>query len=654
MFSTPGISTSAQIVSAASNCATSGPSAGAYSITICITSPIGNKLSGDIAVTASTSVTGTNPGIQRLVFTMNNVYLLTDYQSPYTFTLPTTRFVDGNYTISASALMRDGFTSTQANLSTSFNNGVTTLPVNKNTFTPVVGTLPLNGNPLVVVASGDGASGEANETAVTNLISSWNPNLMLYLGDVYEKGTPTEFYNWYGTTQNFGIFRAITDPAIGNHEYSASNTAAGYFDYWNNVPNYYSFTTGGWHFISLNANSQFGQYSTSSAQYKWLAQDLAANTAACTIVYWHQPLYNIGAEPPQTAMQPIWALLVQDKVDIVLNGHDHDYQRWVPLDSSGTPNSSGVTEFVVGGSGHGIQTFTTTDSRVVKGFDSTTKPAPYGALRLQLYASQATFNYINTAGTVLDSGTIVCKNSNSVSTPTPTATITSTLTSAPTATPTPLAPTDTPTDTSTSTPTPTLPAPTDTLTPTATDTLPTATVTPTPTPTNILPTATDTPIPTVTPTPAIITLTPNADAYVISTSPDSNFGTNASLRADASPTTVSYLMFNVQGLSGTPAKATLRVYFSSTASTGVQISGVSITSWGEKTITYNNAPAVNSSSAGSSGTVNIAGTWVNIDITSLITGNGLVSMAITTTSTTQANIASRESGSNSPQLIIQN
>ena len=55
-------------------------------------------------------------------------------------------------------------------------------------------------------------------------------------------------------------------------------------------------------------------------------------------------------------MADIWALMAQDGVSIVLNGHDHDYQRWVPLDGNGNPSATGITEFVAGGAGHGLQT----------------------------------------------------------------------------------------------------------------------------------------------------------------------------------------------------------------------------------------------------------------------------------------------------------
>jgi hypothetical protein len=411
LFTIFGSGDNSQVVNAASNCSTSGPTSGAYTITVCLTSPTGSTLAGNVPVTATISETGTKPMIQHMIFNLKGAYLLTDYQSPYTFTLQTARFVDGSYVIQAAPILGTGFTPTPVNVTFTFQNGVTTPPVNNNKFTPALGTNPGSGKPLVVAAVGDGASGEANEGKVTSLISSWAPNLMLYLGDVYEKGTPTEFYNWYGSTQNFAAFRAITDPTVGNHEYTSSSTAAGYFDYWNNVPNYYSFNAGGWHFISLNANAINGQVQSKpgTAQYDWLSSDLTANKAVCTLVFWHQPVYNIGSEKPQTSMQPIWTLLAQQKVEIVLNGHDHNYQRWVALDGSGNPSSSGVTEFVVGGGGHSIQAFTKTDSRVAVGFDSKTKPVPYGALRLNLSSTKATYNYINTAGTVLDSGTITCK-----------------------------------------------------------------------------------------------------------------------------------------------------------------------------------------------------------------------------------------------------
>jgi len=208
---------------------------------------------------------------------------------------------------------------------------------------------------LFLAAIGDGASGEPAETSVVNQIANWNPNLFLYLGDVYEKGSPAEFVNYYdGGGTLYGRFRAISNPTVGNHEYSFDAQASGYFDYWDNVPHYYSFNAAGWHFISLDSTSQYGQTSPGTAQYQWLQQDLAADNAACTLVYYHHPLYNVGPEGPTTRMSGIWSMLVQHGGVLVLNGHDHDYQRYVPLDSAGVPNVNGVTEIVAGSGGMGL------------------------------------------------------------------------------------------------------------------------------------------------------------------------------------------------------------------------------------------------------------------------------------------------------------
>jgi chitodextrinase len=396
------------VQAAGTSCVTSSPASGAYTVTPCITGPAdGATVSGAQTISATYTTTGANPGVAKLIFYFGGQYLITDYQNPYTFTLPSTKFVDGAYTLEVEALMKDGFTSQRASISVTLNNGITTPPVNTNTFTPTNGTTPAAGQPFTLVAAGDGADGATNSGNVTNLISSWNPNLFLYVGDVYEKGTATEFYNWYGQASTFyGRFKPITDPVVGNHEYE-NGVAPGYFDYWNNVPNYYSYDAAGWHFIALNSNCSLLQNcAAGQAQYNWLLNDLNTHNNACTIAYFHHPVYNVGPEGYATSMNDIWALMAQHGVDIVLTGHDHDYQRWVPLNGSGVPSSTGITEFVTGSGGHGIQQFITTDSRMAIGYD--TSPYSFGALRLQLNQDGAGFQYINYQGIVLDSGAIPC------------------------------------------------------------------------------------------------------------------------------------------------------------------------------------------------------------------------------------------------------
>jgi hypothetical protein len=120
---------------------------------------------------------------------------------------------------------------------------------------------------------------------------------------------------------------------------------------------------------------------------------------------------------------------------------------------------------------------------------------------------------------------------------------------------------------------------------------------------------------------------------------------------DGSPVIRSYLRFTVQGLNGTVTKATLRIFANSASSSSLVASGVSDNTWTESTINYNNAPALGSM-IGSSSPVT-AGAWISIDITAYITGNGTYNLAVTTPGGTAISLASRQSGANAPQLIIE-
>jgi hypothetical protein len=439
LLSLAAISFSARAQTAVAGCPDSSEPSDKSVVTICFTSPTeGASLTGNVTVAVATNLTSESADIQRMVFTLNGVYLLTTYTSPFVFTLPTEKWADGSYTIQASTVMRDGDTPAQASITVTFSNGNATAPVNTNQFTPSTGNPPADGAPFIVAAAGDGASGEDTASKVVKTILSLHPNLFLYLGDVYESGSVAEFYNWYGTnSSNFSALRAITDPTIGNHEYTNGVNGAGYFDYWDNIPSYYSFDANGWHFISLNANvtKVFGA-KPDTPEYNWLAHDLDANAKTCTIAFYHEPLFNIGAEGPTVAMAPIWALLANYKVPIVLNGHDHDYQRWVPLDGNGEPSASGITEFVAGGAGHGLQDFVKTDIRVA--YSNDMNPTAFGVLLLELSSTGADFSYHSSNGSILDSGFIPCVSGQvstfTASDPTPVLTATAILADASTST----------------------------------------------------------------------------------------------------------------------------------------------------------------------------------------------------------------------------
>lgn len=150
---------------------------------------------------------------------------------------------------------------------------------------------------------------------------------------------------------------------------------------------------------------------------------------------------------------------------------------------------------------------------------------------------------------------------------------------------------------------------------------------------------------------AAYTFRPVADAYVAGDAAATNYGTAATLKADASPFYRSYLRFHLEGLSGTVTQATLRLYTTSSSSTGYQVRGVIGQDWEEGAVTYNSAPAVGSI-LNTSGSIS-SGTWTTLDVTPYITGNGTYDLALTTTSTSVLNFSSRDAGSNPPELVIE-
>ncbi|MGB0388661.1 MAG: DUF7594 domain-containing protein [Ardenticatenaceae bacterium] len=632
------------------SCDSSGRSG--YTVTLCFTEPFdGATLRGveDVSVTAS--VSGSNPGVRRLVFYLDDEYLLTDYEAPYTFELPSDHFVDDSVTLEVEALMRDGFVTDRTTINIRLDNDVTSPPVNTNTFTPR-GREPSAGDPLLLIATGDGAAGRTQGADVTNDIVALDPDMFLYLGDVYEDGTYTEFFNWYGTSERFfGRFRDITNPILGNHE-EHNNEAPGYEFYWDNVPDFYSFDRGGWHMIALNSNSGFDEFEPGTAQYDWLEDDLAANDAACTLVFFHHPVYSVGPQGDTERLDEIWALMAQAEVDVVLAGHDHSYQRWHPLDENGNRDSEGITQFVAGAGGHGVQGFDRNDSRLAEGADSR---SGLGSLVMELHPDRMSFEYVNIDEEVLDSGVIRCSGG-----------------SAPDTTP-PSRPSDLAATTPNGEVVLTWDASTDNTgiasyriyrDGSRLDSVDGTTLTYTDD-SALLDTnysyrvdavdpggnnsALSSPVSLRTPDARTLTLTPEADSYVNADRATSNFGSNTSLRTDGSPQIRTYLRFEVPTLGGSVTDATLRVFANSSSSSGYTVHDVQNDSWAESSINYNNAPTVGSS-VGDSDSFS-SNSWTSVDLSSLVTQDGDLSVALLSSSSSSIRYSSRES-SNPPELRI--
>ena len=213
-----------------------------------------------------------------------------------------------------------------------------------------------------LVAAGDIACGPdsrkspngCHQLDTSRLIDALRPDAVTPLGDLqYPSGSLSDFRRSFAPT--WGRWFARMRPAPGNHEYEGG--PRGYFAYFGSRAGpgrrgYYSWNLGGWHLISLNGNCDVVGCGPGSAQERWLRADLAAHPARCTLAYWHQPRFSSGPHGDSTAVRPLWRDLQAAGADVVLSGHDHDYERFAPqLDSGQRDDARGIVQFVVGTGG---------------------------------------------------------------------------------------------------------------------------------------------------------------------------------------------------------------------------------------------------------------------------------------------------------------
>ena len=249
------------------------------------------------------------------------------------------------------------------------------------------------GAPSVVWAVGDAADGGARAGTVASMVTSRRIDLLLYLGDVYDNGTALEFDRNYRPL--YGGLGEITAPTIGNHEWP--NVATGYVPYWTDVrdtppPFWYAFAASGWQLISLNSNIP-----TSTDQLNWLRTLIEATPGygTCRIAFMHHPRYSAGAHGDLPTLQGIFDELRGD-ASIALAGHDHDMQRFRPVD--------GITQFVQGAGGNWLYPVNRDDPRLAF-FDDT----HYGALRIKLRPGSAGVSFVARSGKALDRSAVTCQ-----------------------------------------------------------------------------------------------------------------------------------------------------------------------------------------------------------------------------------------------------
>jgi hypothetical protein len=260
------------------------------------------------------------------------------------------------------------------------------------------------------------------------LILGASPTAVAALGD--DQYDATDYATLDDYTKVFdptwGRFKPLICPVPGNHEYpmgtttSVFNATLGYFQYFNTANTlcppgaidhgWYSYDLGSWHVIALNSNCtsadgclNFNHGQVPPEELAWLQNDLATHPGVCTIAYWHHPLFTDAVSPgPSPAVKPLWDALYAAGADVVLNGHEHLYERFHRLDPSGSQTPQGIREFVVGTGGDDLGQLGPNPT------SASNDDGDFGALFLTLRDGAYDWSFRNTAGTEVDGGSTSC------------------------------------------------------------------------------------------------------------------------------------------------------------------------------------------------------------------------------------------------------
>ena len=274
-------------------------------------------------------------------------------------------------------------------------------------------------NDPVLVGAGDISScTQENDSLTADLLdkvvaSATGEVAVFTVGDnAYENGTIEEYQQCYEPT--WGRQKARTRPVPGNHEYASAN-ADGYFEYYGAIAGdpaqgYYSYDLGGWHIIVLNTNDHCQRVACSDAspQAKWLRSDLEAHPVFCTLAIWHDPLFSSGrVHGSSQFVKPLWTLLYAAGADVVVNAHEHNYERFAPQTPDGAMDAEyGIREFVVGTGGESH--YRESDERLPD--SEAANDDTFGVLRLTLHPSGYDWAFMpeERHGTFSDAGNGQC------------------------------------------------------------------------------------------------------------------------------------------------------------------------------------------------------------------------------------------------------
>jgi hypothetical protein len=254
----------------------------------------------------------------------------------------------------------------------------------------------------VLLAVGDIASCDVSEDEQVAELAARLPGTIALLGDAaYPHGSSADYANCFDP--DWGALRDRLRPAPGNHDYETKDASA-YFSYFGAAAGtpgegWHSYDVGSWHVIALNSEcAAIGGCAGGSPELAWLVADLAAHPAACTLAYWHHPRYSSGQHGDNDMTAALWAALSDAGADLVLSGHDHDYERMAPVD--------GLRSFVVGTGGRSLYEWPGGPGP----FSEVRANDTYGLLELTLRATDFSWRFVPAAGgSFTDAGSASCR-----------------------------------------------------------------------------------------------------------------------------------------------------------------------------------------------------------------------------------------------------
>lgn len=266
------------------------------------------------------------------------------------------------------------------------------------------GTTPSTGLTAVMLGVGDiGMCDQPGVAQTARLVAGLEGDLLL-AGDIaYLHGTAANFRDCFNP--EWGRFRGRWHPVPGNHEYESAG-AGPYFDYFGDAAGddrtgYYAFMAGDWLILMLNSNVPTGR---GSAQWEFVRQQLESQRTPCTMAVWHHPLFSSGPNGSNAFMRDMWSLLETARVEVVLNGHDHLYERFARQLANGTADPvNGIRQFTAGTGGAELYSFVraapNSEARIMR----------FGVVRFILKPAQVEWSFYGIDGSVTDAGLDTCR-----------------------------------------------------------------------------------------------------------------------------------------------------------------------------------------------------------------------------------------------------